>query len=64
VIEELWKAGFNAKPAKKDVNAGISYCKTHLLGFTKNSINLIKEAQTYSWKKDKNENVIDLSPKN
>jgi len=59
LVEELYRAGFNAQLAKKDVNDGISYCKTHLLGVTKSSTNGIKEIQGYSWKKDKNGIVID-----
>lgn len=59
LIQEFYNAGFNVHKAKKDVNDGIDYCKTHLLGATKDSINLIKELNSYSWKKDKNDNVID-----
>jgi len=59
LIEEFYRAGFNVHRAKKDVNDGISYVKTHLLGITNDSPNLTKELQSYSWKKDKNGNVLD-----
>ena len=59
LIQALYDAGFNAHKSKKDVNDGISFVKTHFLGIIKDSINGIKELQSYSWKKDKNGNVID-----
>lgn len=59
LILSFWQEGFNSHKAKKDVNDGISYVKTHMLGVTKDSINGIKELSSYSWKKDKNDNVID-----
>jgi phage terminase large subunit len=58
-IQALFNAGFNAHGALKDVIDGISYCKTHFLGITKDSTSGIKELQSYSWKEDKNDNLID-----
>ena len=59
LIQAFFNRGFNAKSAKKDVQDGISYVKTHLLGIVKDNHNLLKEIQSYSWKQDKNGNVID-----
>ncbi len=53
-IDDLHKAGINCKKAQTDVRDGINFCKVHLLGFTKDSTNLIKEAQGYKRKEDKN----------
>lgn len=52
-IEELKRAGFNAKPAEKDVYAGIQKVKSMPLIITPNSSNLIKEIRSYKWKLDK-----------
>ena len=59
LILSFYQEGFNSHLSKKDVLDGISYVKTHMLGVTKDSVNGIKELQSYSWKKDKNDNVID-----
>ena len=59
LIQAFYDVGFNAHPAKKDVLAGISFVKTHMLGITKDSVNGIKELQSYSWKKDKDGNLVD-----
>jgi phage terminase large subunit len=58
-IEEIQRAGFFARSSNKDVNLGIDFCKRHKLYIHESSINLIKELQTYSYKKDKNGNVIE-----
>lgn len=42
-IEEMTRAGYNAKPAEKDVYAGIQKVKSMPLYITPNSSNLIKE---------------------
>ena len=52
-IEELIRAGYNAKPAEKDVYAGIQKVKSLPLFITPNSQNLIKEIKSYKWKLDK-----------
>ncbi len=59
LIEELQKHRFNVKPAKKDVFAGINRVKSFNIHVTKNSTNIIKELNTYSWKEDKNGNNLD-----
>lgn len=53
-IEELCRAGYNAKPAEKDVYAGIQKVKSMPLFVTPESANLIKEIKSYKWKLDKN----------
>jgi phage terminase large subunit len=58
-IEEIYRAGINIKPANKDVWAGILKVKSFPLYITANSSNGIKELQSYKWKKDKEDNVID-----
>jgi len=49
-IEEIYRAGYNAKPAEKDVYAGIQKVKSMPLYFTHRSVNIIKEAKGYKWK--------------
>jgi phage terminase large subunit len=56
-IEELVRAGFNAKPADKDVYAGIQKVKSQPLNITQDSTNLIKEIKSYKWKTDKDGKV-------
>ncbi len=56
-IEEISRAGYNAKPADKDVWAGIQKVKSMPLYITENSLNLLKEIKNYKWKTDKDGNV-------
>lgn len=56
-IEELVRAGYNAKPASKDVWAGIQKVKGLPLVVSPLSINLIKELKSYRWKTDKDGKV-------
>jgi phage terminase large subunit len=58
-IEELVRAGYNAKPADKDVTEGIRKVKSIPLYVTDRSINLIKELRNYKWKVDKDGKVLD-----
>jgi phage terminase large subunit len=58
-IEEFYRAGFNIYPADKSVKDGIDFCKTHVIGITKDSTNAIKERQSYAYKKDKDGNVLE-----
>jgi len=57
-IEELKKAGFNAKPSDKDVSKGIDTVKSQKMYITKDSVNLQKEVKSYSWKQ-KDDQVLD-----
>jgi len=59
-IEELYRAGFNAKPCdKKEVKEGIRKVKSLPLFITERSSNMIKEIKSYKWKVDKDEHVLD-----
>ena len=58
-IEELYRQGFNIKPAVKEVWAGIMQMKSYPINIHHASQNLKREIQSYKWKKDKNDNVIE-----
>ena len=58
-IEEFVRAGYNMKPAMKDVKDGIDCVKRYKLHIHKDSLDLQKEIKSYKWKKDKNERVLD-----
>jgi phage terminase large subunit len=58
-IEELYRAGLNVHPSDKDVWAGIIAVKSSPLFISRHSDNLVKELQSYKWKKDKNDNVLE-----
>lgn len=58
-ILEFKRAGFNIKPAKKNVNDGIDYIKRLRLHVHKDSANMLKEIRSYSWKTDRNGRVLD-----
>jgi phage terminase large subunit len=58
-IEELYRQGFNIKPAQKDVWAGIVKMKSYPINIHFHSQNLKREFMSYKWKKDKNDNVIE-----
>lgn len=50
IIEDLRRKGYNAKNAIKDVKPGIDSIKSSKLFIHKESVNLIKEIQSYKWK--------------
>jgi len=55
-IEEIYRLGFNIKPASKgpdSVRQGIDIVKRFNLHVTKDSTNLIKELRSYTWATDK-----------
>jgi phage terminase large subunit len=55
-IEEIYRLGFNIKPAEKgpdSVRNGIDVLKRFKLQVTKDSTNLIKELRSYTWATDK-----------
>jgi phage terminase large subunit len=58
-IEEICRAGYNAKPADKDVTEGIRKLKSMPLNITKRSVNGIKEMKSYKWKVNKDGKVLD-----
>lgn len=60
-IEELYRMGWNIKPATKgqgSVNIGIDMMKRYQIHVTKDSVNMIKEFRNYKWQEDKNGNVL------
>lgn len=58
-IEELCNNGYNAKPAKKDVKAGIDYCKHQVIHMSDTSVNMLKEDRNYKYKETKDGVVLD-----
>ncbi|GAF84595.1 unnamed protein product, partial [marine sediment metagenome] len=55
-IEEIKRAGFRIKPARKGKNSvinGIDYVKRNKLFITSDSVNLINEISSYKWKEDR-----------
>jgi phage terminase large subunit len=61
-IDELIKAGFNAKKAIKDVVAGIVKVKSFPLYITSRSKNIISEIGGYKWETDNNGEVLADKP--
>ena len=56
-IEELYRMGWNIKPATKgqgSVNIGIDMMKRYRINITGDSLNMIKEFKNYKWAEDKN----------
>lgn len=62
-IKEICDAGFNCMAADKAVNAGIDSVKRYKEHITTDSPNMIKEQQTYQWRRDRNGNVLDIPVK-
>lgn len=58
-IKEIADAGFYIKPADKSVKDGIDFCKRYKTYCLNSDINNKKEKKNYSWKKDKNGNILD-----
>jgi phage terminase large subunit len=59
-IQEMSRAGINAKPVKKDtILSGIDQIKRSNFFVHKDSKNLIEELNSYVWKSDKNGNNLD-----
>lgn len=50
IIEDLRRKGYNTKNAIKDVKPGIDSVKSSKLFINKESVNLIKEINSYKWK--------------
>jgi len=60
-IEELYRMGWNIKPATKgqgSINIGIDMMKRYRLNITRDSLNMIKEFKNYKWAEDKNGIVL------
>ena len=58
-IEELNRAGFWVKPAYKSVKDGIDFVKRHRVHIHKECVNTIEEIEMYSWKTDKEGNILE-----
>ena len=58
-IREIYLAGFNIKDANKDVKKGIDSVKSKELYIKNTSVEGIKEMRSYSWKKDRNEKLLE-----
>jgi len=58
-IEELRRAGFNARNADKSVADGIDHVKRHRLHINPESVNLIGEIRGYSYREDKDKRVLE-----
>jgi phage terminase large subunit len=62
-VEELYRAGFNAKPVKKgpdSIKFGISVMQNYQIKVTKRSQNLINEIYSYQYSTDKHGYVTDI----
>ena len=64
-IEEIYRQGFNIKPAKKGagIHLGIDIMRRYKLNITKDSLNAIKEFRSYKWATDKNGDVLNVPVK-
>ena len=64
-IEEIYRQGFNIKPAKKGagIHLGIDIMRRYKLNITKDSLNAIKEFRGYKWATDKNGDVLNTPVK-
>lgn len=51
-IEELYRQGFNIRPAQKNVRDGIDFVKRYHLNILRGSTNLVNELDSYEWKSD------------
>ena len=58
-IEEIKRAGFNVYPSNKSVSDGIDFVKRIKLNIESGSDNIVKEISQYSYKKDKNGNILE-----
>ena len=59
LISEFRARGFDIQKANKSVFEGINTVKSFNLHFTKRSVNLLKEADLYVWKENKEGNTLD-----
>ena len=64
-IEEIYRQGFNIKPAKKGagIHLGLDIMRRYKLHITKDSLNAIKEFRGYKWTTDKNGDVLNTPVK-
>ena len=62
-IEELRRAGFNARPSEKDVKLGIDFVKRQRLSILRKCVNTIKEIKSYKWKEDAQGEILEVPVK-
>ena len=62
-IKEIYRAGFNAKEANKDVYAGMDFVKSSQIYSTYANTNFITELEEYSYRKDRQGNLFDSPEK-
>ena len=63
-IEDIYRSGFNIKPAENDVLAGLMHVKQFNIHMLKgHCANIESERLGYRWKVDKNENALDQPTK-
>jgi len=58
-IKEIYDAGYNIHESDKSVKDGIDYLKRFKIHITSESVNMIKEIKSYSWKTDKSGKLLD-----
>ena len=58
-IEEIAREGFRIYPADKSVKDGIDFVKRKHIKVYPDCVNVISEFNSYSWRKDKDGNIID-----
>lgn len=56
-IEELKRAGFSARPAKKDVKTGVDFCRRWPIRYV--GANIGKEIASYKWAENRQGDVLD-----
>ena len=59
LIKSLSDKNLNVYNAKKNVMDGLSYCMQHLEGILPESKNLARELRAYSWKKNREGEILD-----
>lgn len=54
-IQEIKRAGFNVRPAKKDVKLGIDFVRRFKIKIVNECVHTIEEIENYAWKKKDDE---------
>jgi phage terminase large subunit len=58
-IQEIVEAGFDCRPAYKNHKTTIDFVRSKPIRILDGSANILREIKKYSWKTDKNGNIID-----
>jgi len=59
MIEEIRRAGYNAKPADRSIKAGIDFVRSRKIYSNPGNININREVQSYVYQTDKDGNILD-----